>query len=117
MRKLPNKKPTPLSKRFPNANPEGIDLLKKMLQIHPRNRISVVDALAHPFFSSLHNENDEPVAHSHFDYSFEDEKLNRVRLQELIWKEVGDFRPSCLPIPPRRDGSSRETFCRRLYQS
>ncbi len=36
---------------------------------------------------------------------FEDEKLHRIRLQELIWEEVGDFRPQCLPVPPRRDGS------------
>lgn len=115
MKKLPNAKPTPLSKRFPNANPEGIDLLRKMLQIHPRKRIDVAGALAHPFFSSLHNEEDEPVANAHFDFTFEDEKLHRVRIQELIWQEVSDFRPSCLPIPPRKDGSN--SFTRRLYHT
>lgn len=115
MRKLNCNKPTPLSKRFPNANAEGLDLLNKMLQIHPRKRIDVVGALEHPFFSSLHNPNDEPTAHAHFDFSFEDEKLNRVRLQELIWKEISDFRPSCLPIPPRNDGS--KTFCRNFFHS
>lgn len=115
MKKLPNKTPTPLSKRFPNANPEGIDLLKKMLQVNPRKRIDVVGCLEHPFFSSLHNPNDEPVAHAHFDFSFEDERLNRVRLQELIWQEVSEFRPSCLPIPPRKDGS--KSFCKRLYHT
>ena len=114
MRKLPNTRPVPLSKKFPNANPEGIDLLKKMLKIHPRKRIDVVGALEHPFFSSLHNPNDEPVANAPFDFSFEDEKLHRVRLQELIWSEVSDFRPSCLPIPPRKDGTS---FCKRLYHA
>ena len=117
MKKLPNTRPTPLSKQFPNANEEGIDLLEKMLQIHPRKRINVVDALKHPFFSSLHNPEDEPVSHAPFDFSFEDEKLNRVRLQELIWQEVSDFRPSCLPIPPRKDGSKRDSFCRRLYHT
>ena len=114
MRKLPNKTPIPFSKRFPNATSDAIDLLYKMLQIHPQKRIDVVRALRHPFFASLHNEKDEPVAHSHFDFSFEDEKLHRVRLQELIWKEVGEFRPSCLPIPPRKDGSS---IYQRLYRT
>lgn len=115
MRKLPNTKPLSLARQFPNANPEGIDLLRKMLQIHPRKRINVTEALEHPFFSSVHNPDDEPVAHAPFDFSFEDEKLHRVRLQELIWQEVADFRPSCLPVPPRRDGS--RNICRRLYHN
>jgi len=117
MRKLPNKQPTPLSKLFPNANAEAIDLLRKMLVMHPRKRIDVVGALEHPFFSSLHNPKDEPVAHSSFDFSFEDEKLDRLRLKELIWKEIGDFRPSCLPVPPREDRSQRGSFCNRLYST
>ncbi len=117
MKKLPNKAPTPLSKLFPNANAEAIDLLRKMLQAHPLKRIDVVEALEHPFFSSLHNPKDEPVAHAPFDFSFEDEKLHRVRLKELIWNEIGEFRPSCLPVPPRRDGTGRESFCNRLYQT
>ena len=117
MKKLPNKTPTPLSKMFPNANSEAADLLRKMLQIHPRKRINVTEALEHPFFSSLHNPKDEPVAHAPFDFSFEDEKLHRVRLKELIWREISDFRPSCLPIPSCRDGSSRGSFCNRLYQT
>lgn len=70
-----------------------------MLQIHPRRRISVEDALAHPFFAQLHSPNDEPVADKPFDFSFEQQKLTRLKLKELIWKEVGQFRPACLPVP------------------
>ncbi|KAL7450733.1 hypothetical protein ACHAWC_002601 [Mediolabrus comicus] len=105
MRKLPSNKVVPLSKQFPNAPPECIDLLRKMLQIHPKKRITVEEALKHPFMSQLHKEEDEPVCEHPFDYSFEDEKLHRIRLQELIWEEVGDFRPHCLPAAPRRDGT------------
>jgi len=105
MRKLPNKPVTPLSQQFSNASPECLDLLRQMLHINPRKRITVGDALKHPFMSPLHREEDEPVCDRQFDFSFEDEKLHRIRLQELIWKEVGDFRPSCLPIPPRKDGT------------
>ena len=105
IRKLPNKTPVPLKRQFPEASDQAIDLLKGMLQINPKRRITVEKALAHPFFESLHNPSDEPIAHAHFDFSFEDEKLHRVRLQELIWEEVGDFRPNCLPVPPRLDGT------------
>lgn len=105
MRKLPNKPVVPLSQQFPNTPPECLDLLSKMLQIHPRKRITVQEALEHPFMAQLHSDEDEPVAERPFDFSFEDEKLHRIRLQELIWEEVGDFRPMCLPVPPRRDGT------------
>jgi len=105
MRKLPEKPAPSLKRQFPGTPSDALDLLSRMLQIHPRKRIDVETALRHPFLSQLHSPDDEPVAESSFDFSFEDEHLHRVRLQELIWEEVGDFRPSCLPVPPRRDGS------------
>jgi mitogen-activated protein kinase 1/3 len=110
LRKLPKKDPVPLSKQFPNATNVAIDLLSRLLAIHPRKRINVAEALSHPFFKSMHNPDDEPIAGASFDFSFENEKLHRERLQELIWQEVGDFRPSCLPVPPRVDS-------RRLYHA
>jgi serine/threonine protein kinase len=115
-RKLPNKDPVPLDRQFPRAPSVAIDLLSKLLEIHPRKRINVVDALDHPFFASLHNDQDEPVARAPFDFSFEGEKLDRARLQELIWEEVGAFRPSCLPVPNRFNGTSG-THPRRLYHA
>jgi mitogen-activated protein kinase 1/3 len=102
MKKLPNKTPVHLSLQFPGAPLDALDVLRKMLEIHPQKRINVNLALKHPFFQQLHNPADEPVSSRPFDFSFENEKLHRVRLQELIWEEVGSFRPSCLPVAPRR---------------
>jgi serine/threonine protein kinase len=103
MRKLPNKTPVPLSQQFPTATAEAIDLLRKMLSIHPKKRITVEQALAHPFFRPLHSPEDEPICtHGPFDFTFEQEHLHRRRLQELIWQEVGSFRPSVLPVAPSR---------------
>lgn len=56
--------------------------------------------------ASLHSPEDEPVARTPFDFGFEDENLHRVRLQELIWEEISTFRPSCLPVARRQDGST-----------
>jgi serine/threonine protein kinase len=106
MRKLPEKPVPPLSRQLPGTPPDALDALKCMLQIHPRKRVTVEQALSHPFFGSLHSPEDEPVADALFDFTFENEHLNRIRLQELIWQEVGDFRPYCLPVPLRRDGTS-----------
>ena len=117
MRKLSNKLPVPLKRQFPKAPSNALDLLSKMLQIHPKRRITVEQALAHPFLASLHSPEDEPVAHANFDFSFEDEKLHRARLQELIWEEVGDFRPYCLPVPVSFGKSKKQSFCQKLYHA
>jgi serine/threonine protein kinase len=85
IRKLPNKTPSPLKVQFPNAPSDALDLMRSLLQIHPRRRINVEDAISHSFLAQLCNEDDEPVAEKIFDYSFENEKLHRLRLQELIW--------------------------------
>ena len=42
-----------------------------MLVFDPRRRLTVSDALKHPFFESLHQEADEPVCPTHFDFAFE----------------------------------------------
>lgn len=102
MKKLPNKSPVHLSLQFPGAPLDALDGMRKMLEIHPTKRITVAEALTHPFFEALHNPNDEPVSSRPFDFSFENEKLHRLRLQELIWEEVGDYRPLALPVAPRR---------------
>ena len=117
MRKLSNKIPVPLKRQFPKAPTSAIDLMSRMLQIHPKKRITVEDALAHPFLDSLHCEEEEPVAHSTFDFSFENEKLHRLRLQELIWEEVGEFRPYCLPVPHGPGNSRKQNFCQKLYHA
>ena len=45
-----------LSKKYPGATPDAMDLLNKMLQINPFFRISVKDALAHPCFAKIRKE-------------------------------------------------------------
>ncbi|KAL4480945.1 hypothetical protein ABPG73_020966 [Tetrahymena malaccensis] len=48
---FPQYKPQPLQELIPNASPEAIDLLQKMLRYSPQKRISAYAALQHPFFS------------------------------------------------------------------
>ena len=38
--------------RFPN--PDAIDLLTKLLAFNPKKRITVEEALAHPYMRTLH---------------------------------------------------------------
>jgi len=38
---------------FPDASAKAVDLLDRMLQFHPAKRISVEDAIGHPYFDSV----------------------------------------------------------------
>ena len=102
--KLPDCGKPKWNKVFPKATDDALDLLDQLLQFDPEKRITCTEALAHPYLSQLANPNDEPVAGFDFDFVFEEEELNRARLRELIWSEVGAFRPKCLPVPDRRSG-------------
>ncbi|KAH7677621.1 [RNA-polymerase]-subunit kinase protein [Dioscorea alata] len=49
----PQWKPQNLTRAVPSLEPEGVDLLLKMLQYNPANRISAKEAMDHPYFDSL----------------------------------------------------------------
>ncbi|CAG9322854.1 unnamed protein product [Blepharisma stoltei] len=75
---------------FRNSNPDAVDLLKRMLVFNPDKRISVEDALAHPYLSTFHCEEDEPVSDpvSIFDFQFEEQNLSIRELKSLIYEEI-----------------------------
>lgn len=77
-------------KRFETCPPIAIDLLKKMLTFNPKKRITVEDALAHPYLSALHCPDDEPITTpvSAYDFEFEIYDLKREDYKELLYEEV-----------------------------
>ncbi|ETN12686.1 CMGC/MAPK protein kinase [Phytophthora nicotianae INRA-310] len=83
----------PLAHMFTDSPPDALDLLQKMLVIDPNKRISVDEALAHPYLASIRNVEDETIATSSFDFDFENEKLTKLVLQRLIWDEMRHFHP------------------------
>ena len=46
---------------FPKASSQAVDLLSKILTFNPDKRYTVEQCLAHPYFESLHNQEEEPV--------------------------------------------------------
>lgn len=93
MNSLPNKPPPSFAEMFHAHKDEAdaLDLLKRMLEIHPKKRITVEQALEHPFLESLHSPDDEPVNTTGFSFEFENEELSRERVQELIWEEIREY--------------------------
>ncbi|KAF2590709.1 hypothetical protein F2Q70_00041151 [Brassica cretica] len=75
-------------------------LLEKMLKFDPRNRISVEDALADPYFKTMHNINNEPVCTNLFDFDLEEHPLTVEQIKELIYHEALAFNPGPLASNP-----------------
>jgi len=44
---------------FPRADADAVDLLEKMLQLDPDHRITIQQALYHPFFAEIHSVNNQ----------------------------------------------------------
>lgn len=80
----------PLEEQFANHSPLALDLLKKMLMIAPESRITVEEALEHPFFDEFHDPDDEPVADAlhPYDFDFELYDLNADQLMDLLYDEI-----------------------------
>lgn len=82
----------PWSQRYPNGSPNALMLLDQMLTMNPNDRISVDEALAHPYFELYYDPADEPVAENPFDANMEvDERLALNDMKVLVFREIEDF--------------------------
>jgi len=101
VRSLPFKKKIPLRKIYPHASDLAIDFLEKLLQFSPEKRITVDEALKHPYMSSLHDPTDEPICESPFSFDFEYEPMTQDHIKALLWAEAAHFHPhlNSLPVP------------------
>lgn len=83
---------------FPQANPDALDLLDKMLAFDPSSRISVEEALEHSYLHIWHDASDEPACPTTFDFGFEVvEEIADMR--NLILDEVMRFRLTVRTVP------------------
>lgn len=92
MKRLPPKPGKPLESLFPDASPEAIDLLNKMLEFDPDRRITVESALEHPYMAGMHDPEDEPTAPP-FDFSFE-QAADSGDLKALIYETIEQWKAS-----------------------
>ncbi|CCF73394.1 mitogen-activated protein kinase [Babesia microti strain RI] len=56
IRMFPPRSGIDLTEKFKGSSPEAVDLLKHMLVFKPENRITISQALAHPFFDPIRND-------------------------------------------------------------
>jgi len=79
--------PQDLRVLYPEACESQCDLLEQLVRFDPNKRPSACEALRHPYLDDLHDEDDEPVASSHVDWSF-DEETGPDGLQRKIYREA-----------------------------
>jgi len=64
--------------------------MTKMLVFNPEQRITVIEALNHPFLAKLHLEEDEPCSDpvKPLEFEFENFNLNKEQLKDIIYEEI-----------------------------
>jgi len=92
MRTLKSFDPIPIEKLCPGICSDGADLLSRLLEPNPRDRISVENALAHPFVSNFRDESTELECEP-FDIAFErDPRVKSKRgLRMMLYETVNDW--------------------------
>uniref|UniRef100_A0A7S0JZD0 Mitogen-activated protein kinase n=1 Tax=Cafeteria roenbergensis TaxID=33653 RepID=A0A7S0JZD0_CAFRO len=95
IKSFPRRAPVPWTHIFPDANPLALDLLSKMLTFSQFDRISVDEALAHPFLAELHAKATEPTCDTPFDFSFEHgypHEMPKALLQRYMFDSMVELR-------------------------
>jgi len=84
-----------LKKIFHNASPDALDLLIKMLELDPNKRISVVNALSHPYLKELHDPSKEVTCkkfNTAFEANFEAAINSPFGIRHIMYEELKNFK-------------------------
>jgi len=93
LNKLPKKRPKSLRSVLPMASALEIDLLSRMLVFNPAKRINTKDALKHPYFKELHDEEKEPESKTQFSFAYDNVDITEEQLRDMLYKEMLDYHP------------------------
>ena len=81
-----------LKQQFDNvdSNDPALDLLAKLLSFNPNERVSVDEALQHPYLADLYCPDDEPTSQPmpSEEFEFEGLELNKEQIKDCIYEEI-----------------------------
>lgn len=98
IRSLPPTKRADLGASFPTMSPSALEMLEQILRWDPDRRISVFDAIKHPYLEVLHCPDDEPTREplNIDDFEFDRRKLTVATLRGEIFREALWYHPELL---------------------
>lgn len=80
---IPPTKKVSLDSIFPTADEDSIDLMKNLLKFNPNERLTVEEALEHPYVSQFHNVDNEPVCKKIIKIPIDDNKKFSIKEYRL----------------------------------
>lgn len=78
----------PWKHTFPTASAQFLDLLDKLLQFDPANRLTAAEALKHPFFADVREKKTEYSANFILDNNLESTLTSMPAIQQRVQHEV-----------------------------
>ena len=73
------KEPIDWKKRIPHASDQAIDLLKGLLTFSHEKRLTVEQAICHPYFDNLKRLDNPPRCEKKFDWDWEKQQLHDLQ--------------------------------------
>ncbi|XP_058750136.1 mitogen-activated protein kinase 7-like [Vicia villosa] len=92
IKSLPFTKGTHFSQLFPQADSLAIDLLQNMLTFDPTKRITVSEALQHPYMAGLYDPRCNLPARAPINLDI-NENWDEDRIREMMWNEMLHYHP------------------------
>ncbi|CAM9475090.1 unnamed protein product [Ectocarpus sp. 8 AP-2014] len=91
--RLAYKPPLDLRHKYAGASRLALDLLSRMLRFDPSRRITIDEALEHPYLASCRKPEKEVTARVPITMEFEHSTTDKATLKRLIYEEVLHYHP------------------------
>nr|GMD63425.1 mitogen-activated protein kinase 7 [Ipomoea batatas] len=97
IRSLPFSRGPHFSSLFPEADPLALDLLQKMLVFDPSKRITVSQALYHPYLTGLYDPIQNPPAQFPLHLDVDDSAKDLAVIRQMMLREILHYHPQPAP--------------------
>lgn len=97
---LPGCSRQPWARLFPEATPQVVEAIDRMLTFHPERRSTAQDVLLLEYYSDLREPDDEPIAETAFDWAFDQVDATKRLVQNYLYLECAALHPGIVA----RDG-------------
>lgn len=89
------KQPVSFTHKFPNADPQALRLLQRLLSFDAKDRPTAEEALADPYFKGLAKVEREPSSQpiSKLEFEFERRRITKEDVRELLYREILEYHP------------------------